>query len=136
MKDNRLINYFKDSFQELNKVSWPTKNQAIKLTFIVLGFIFAMAIVFGIFDFIFNTGYRELIKLRPAQPAVVPEDAAPIEFDTSAFDVTDAEGNPIPIEIEPSDGETLSTDVTETEGDATNAEGEEAEPTEEAEPIQ
>jgi len=134
MKENRLINYFKDSFQELNKVSWPTKNQAIKLTFIVLGFIFAMAIVFGIFDFIFNTGYRELIKLRPAQPAVVPEDAAPIEFDSSAFDVTDAEGNPIPIEIEPSDGETLSTEAN--EGEATETEGEEAEPTEEAAPIQ
>jgi len=112
-KDNALIRYIKDSISELNKVTWPTKNQAIKLTFIVLGFILATAILLGIFDYVFNIGFRELIKLRPPTPIseqvievggdevtdelVIEEqpteEDSGFEFDTSGLTITDSEGN-------------------------------------------
>jgi preprotein translocase SecE subunit len=101
MKENALINYFKDSFSELNKVTWPTKNQAVRLTFIVLGFIFASALALGFFDFIFNFGYKYLIQLSPAKPIIqqdasVPADTAlPIGGDNSGLKITDQNGNPI-----------------------------------------
>ena len=63
MSTNKITQYFTDSFQELRKVTWPTKNQAIKMTAIVLGFCFFMAIVIGLMDGLFNWGYKYLISI-------------------------------------------------------------------------
>jgi len=63
MSINKITQYFTDSFQELRKVTWPTKNQAIKLTAIVLGFCVFMAIVIGVIDGVFNWGYKYLISI-------------------------------------------------------------------------
>ncbi|HBB02687.1 MAG: hypothetical protein US89_C0005G0100 [Candidatus Peregrinibacteria bacterium GW2011_GWF2_38_29] len=63
IKNNALVNYFKDSWVELRKVTWPTKNKAIKLAMIVLGFCFGAALLFSILDFLFNTGYQYLLKI-------------------------------------------------------------------------
>ncbi|GEM_PF-222738 len=57
-----LLNYFQESFQELKKVTWPTRNQAIRLTAIVLGFCFVAAAVMGVLDLAFNQGYRLLVN--------------------------------------------------------------------------
>jgi preprotein translocase subunit SecE len=58
-----LVAYFQDSFQELKRVTWPTKQQAIKLTLLVLGFCLLAAIFIGLFDLLFNYGYYQLIQL-------------------------------------------------------------------------
>ena len=63
MKENLVTNYVKSSFVELSKVTWPTKNQAIKLTMIVLGFCLVVAIVLGTVDYLFNQGLTQLLKL-------------------------------------------------------------------------
>lgn len=63
MAKNSLIRYFTDSFSELRKVTWPTKNQAIRLTAIVLGFCLVMALVIGLIDGLFNAGYKYLLTL-------------------------------------------------------------------------
>jgi len=63
MSTNKIVRYFADSFSELRKVTWPTKNQAIKLTAIVLGFCLFMALVIGVIDFLFNSGYKYLINI-------------------------------------------------------------------------
>jgi preprotein translocase subunit SecE len=62
MKENALVKYFRDSFRELSKVTWPTKNQAIKITGIVLGFTLVFAAFLGLVDFIFRTGYLSLLN--------------------------------------------------------------------------
>ncbi|MBT3704731.1 preprotein translocase subunit SecE [Candidatus Peregrinibacteria bacterium] len=61
-KDNKLTNYVKDSLKELTKVTWPTKNQAVRLTIIVLGFVFVFAIFLAGTDFLANKGYAELLE--------------------------------------------------------------------------
>lgn len=58
-----ITNYFVNSWQELRKVTWPTKNQAIRLTAIVLGFCLFMALVIGVIDGLFNFGYKFLLTL-------------------------------------------------------------------------
>jgi len=63
MSKSKITQYFADSFQELRKVTWPTKNQAMKLTAIVLGFCLFMAVVVGLMDGLFNYGYQYLIKI-------------------------------------------------------------------------
>lgn len=62
LKDNALVNYFRESFEELGKVTWPTKNQAVRLTGIVLVFCLVAAIVIGVFDYGFNELYTYLLS--------------------------------------------------------------------------
>lgn len=61
-KKNRITDYFKGSLQELTKVTWPTKNQAVKLTIIVLGFTIVFALFLTLVDFAANKGYLELLN--------------------------------------------------------------------------
>jgi preprotein translocase SecE subunit len=49
-----LTKYFKESLEEFNHVSWPTRKQTIRLTILVIGFVILSSIFIGIFDFIFT----------------------------------------------------------------------------------
>lgn len=72
---NGVSAYFQDSVSELQKVTWPTKNQAIRLTIIVIIFCFLFSIFIGALDFAFNFGYRQLLifaqQVRP--PAAIED---------------------------------------------------------------
>jgi preprotein translocase SecE subunit len=56
-----IKNYFRSSLEELRKVTWPTKNRAIRLTVISLVFMLAAAAIVGVMDLFFNCGYSSLI---------------------------------------------------------------------------
>lgn len=60
---NAIKNYIRGSFEELTKVTWPTKNQAVKLTIIVLIFCLITAGLLGVLDFLFNEAYAYLLKI-------------------------------------------------------------------------
>jgi preprotein translocase SecE subunit len=64
MKENIITKYVKTSLEELTKVSWPTKNQAIKLTGIVLGFCLASTAFLTLVDYGFNELYTYLLTLH------------------------------------------------------------------------
>jgi preprotein translocase subunit SecE len=51
---NRLIRYFQDTGDELRKVAWPSREQAIRLTLIVLGTTAVTAIFLGSLDSFFR----------------------------------------------------------------------------------
>ncbi|MBP7670755.1 preprotein translocase subunit SecE [Candidatus Gracilibacteria bacterium] len=51
MKKNPVSNYIKESFEELHKVSWPTRQQAVKLTVIVLIFCAVVGVFLGLVDY-------------------------------------------------------------------------------------
>jgi preprotein translocase subunit SecE len=50
---SRLGEYLKETKGELKHVSWPTKNQAIIFTVIVVVFSLVVATILGAFDYIF-----------------------------------------------------------------------------------
>ena len=56
-----LINYLKDTRSEMNHVSWPTKNQTVNFTIIVLVVSIFVGILLGAFDLIFQTGLKTFI---------------------------------------------------------------------------
>jgi len=56
---NKLIQYIKDSKSELKKVVWPTKKQAWRHTWLVIGFSLALAAFLGLIDF----GLNRLLEL-------------------------------------------------------------------------
>ncbi len=51
---NALVRYFQETGDELRKVSWPTREQAIRLTMVVLGSTVAAAFFFGVLDYFFQ----------------------------------------------------------------------------------
>ncbi|MDO8183733.1 MAG: preprotein translocase subunit SecE [bacterium] len=55
----KLITYLKETRGELAHVNWPTREQAIAYTLIVIGISALVAILLGAFDFI----YTSIIKL-------------------------------------------------------------------------
>jgi preprotein translocase subunit SecE len=63
MAKNAVISYITNSIEELRKVTWPTRNQAIRLTVIVLGFSLFMAFVIAVIDGLFNAAYKFLLTL-------------------------------------------------------------------------
>lgn len=59
---NAITRYFKDSYQELHKVSWPTKNQAVRISAIVLGFSLVTAAFIGLLDYALTLGVTTFIQ--------------------------------------------------------------------------
>ena len=82
---NPIVGYVQESYDELKKVTWPTRNQAIRLTFIVIGFCIVLSAIVGVLDFGFNTGYRSLViyseKVVPPLPTA-PVQATPVTTTT------------------------------------------------------
>ncbi len=56
---NRITIFFRETVGELRKVNWPTRQEAINLTLIVLVVIAAMAIFLGVLDL----GFAEIFRL-------------------------------------------------------------------------
>ncbi len=50
----RIQRFFQETIGELRKVSWPTRREAIRLTWIVIGVIFVMALILGGLDFLYT----------------------------------------------------------------------------------
>jgi preprotein translocase SecE subunit len=49
-----FINYIKDTQAEMKHVSWPTRNQAVVFTVVVVLISIFVAFFLGFFDYIFN----------------------------------------------------------------------------------
>lgn len=56
---NTVVIYFRESLEELRHVRWPTQQQAVRLTVIVMIFIAITSILFGIID----AGFSEILRL-------------------------------------------------------------------------
>lgn len=52
-RENRIVQYFKETRAELRKVTWPTRQEALNLTGIVLAVTVFMAALLGLLDFLF-----------------------------------------------------------------------------------
>ena len=48
------LTYIHDSIEELHHVRWPTRQQAVRLSIIVLAFTLICSAAFGLIDFVFE----------------------------------------------------------------------------------
>ena len=60
-KENRIMQYFRETRAELRKVVWPTRDEAINLTVVVVVTIIAMSAFFGVIDYILTALFRFLL---------------------------------------------------------------------------
>ncbi|HVW66755.1 MAG TPA: preprotein translocase subunit SecE [Candidatus Peribacteraceae bacterium] len=60
---NALMTYINESLAELRHVRWPTRQQAVRLSIIVIGFTLLCAIFFGVVDFLLSMGLKYVLSL-------------------------------------------------------------------------
>ena len=58
---DRIVRYLKETRAEIKKVTWPTRQEAINLTGIVLAVTIFMATLLALLDFLFSKGFVLII---------------------------------------------------------------------------
>jgi preprotein translocase subunit SecE len=61
-KENRITQYVRETRAELRKVIWPTREEGINLTAIVVAAIVTMSLFFGTVDYLLTQLFRLLIS--------------------------------------------------------------------------
>lgn len=56
-----IKNYFLGSYAEMKKVTWPTKQQTINYSLLVIGLSLGLAFFFALLDYIFSMGIEKII---------------------------------------------------------------------------
>ena len=56
-----MANFLSETKQELNKVTWPSKNELWQATAVVITSTFIMAIFIGVIDFLLSAVMRALL---------------------------------------------------------------------------
>ena len=62
-QENRIVRYLRETRSEIRKVVWPTRQEAINLTIIVIVVTVAMSAILGLIDFIFARLFALLTAL-------------------------------------------------------------------------
>ena len=57
-----IARYFRELRSELNKVVWPTPNQVLKNTLIVLACVLVVGVFIWVFDFVAEFGITKLLE--------------------------------------------------------------------------
>lgn len=59
--ENRFVQFYRETVAELRKVVWPTRDEAIRLTGIVIAVVVAMSIFLGAIDAILTQILRFIL---------------------------------------------------------------------------
>jgi len=62
-KPNRIARFWRSTIGELRKVSWPTTQEAWRLTKVVLMVVLAMALLLGLLDFVFSRAIAAFVSI-------------------------------------------------------------------------
>jgi len=62
-KENAILRYFRQTWAELKKTSWPNRNEATKLTAIVASVTIVMSAVLGLVDWLFSLIFSLLVDV-------------------------------------------------------------------------
>lgn len=58
-----ISNYINEAVQELHQVRWPTRQQAIRLSIITIGFVAASSVLFGAMDYALSEAVMLILSL-------------------------------------------------------------------------
>ncbi|MDP1689528.1 MAG: preprotein translocase subunit SecE [bacterium] len=95
----RLKLFLQESRRELSRVNWPTREETMRLTGVVVAISLIIAIFLGAFDYIFYRGIQTLVNTKP----VVAPIESPLQATTTVSTTTGLPINFVPTDIK-SDG--------------------------------
>lgn len=58
-----ITTYFRDALEDLRQVRWPTHQQAVRFSGVVIGFTLICAIAFGMIDFVLSLALKGILSL-------------------------------------------------------------------------
>jgi preprotein translocase subunit SecE len=61
-KENRVVEYLRETRSELRKVVWPTREEATNLTMVVIAVMLVMSAAMGLVDYIFARLFELVIR--------------------------------------------------------------------------
>lgn len=61
---NPLGTYLKGAYEELKKVVWPSRQETIQHTLVVIGLSLTLAVFLGAVDYLLNLGLERLLLSR------------------------------------------------------------------------
>jgi preprotein translocase subunit SecE len=59
---NAIVTYIRESLEELRKVRWPTRRQAVRLSVITVVFVIASSLFFGLVDMLFSQAMTAFLR--------------------------------------------------------------------------
>lgn len=59
---DKITKYLSDTAAELKQVTWPTQQQAMFYTVLVIGISVVVSLFIGLFDYIFSQGVSSIIN--------------------------------------------------------------------------
>ncbi len=62
LTNNAITTYIADSYPEMKKVVWPTRQETINHTLLVIAISLGIAAFIGVVDYILNLGIEQLIR--------------------------------------------------------------------------
>ncbi len=63
LANNAVVNYFRSSYEELKKVTWPSKAATVRYSIAVIVMCAVVAAYFGGIDWLLNKGLEALITV-------------------------------------------------------------------------
>ena len=94
------FNYIRSAKAELEKVTWPSRDEVIRYSALVIVSCVILAAFFAALDLGLNKGVTALLNRRPAAPSAPA--TTPVTPDLqSGIEALDANGNPIDVQVTP-----------------------------------
>lgn len=62
-RENPITRFVKETRSEIRKVTWPTREEALNMTTIVVAVTLTMAAGLGVLDYVFTQLFRQLVAL-------------------------------------------------------------------------
>ncbi|MDO8584425.1 MAG: preprotein translocase subunit SecE [bacterium] len=108
---DRVVNYFRSSKSELQKVSWPTKQETVRYSLLIIGISIVVAVFFLLLDTGLQDGVTAMLKLRTTNaPTVTTGEPVTPSVQTSpvGIEAVDESGQPAAVQVtpEPINGQT------------------------------
>lgn len=63
LTNNAVVKYFREAKEELAKVTWPTKQETLRYSLIVIAMCVGVAAYFGLLDWLLNRGLEALVSI-------------------------------------------------------------------------
>jgi preprotein translocase subunit SecE len=63
-KENRVAKYLLEAKEELGKVIWPSREQIVTHSLLVIGISIGMAAYFGLVDWLLSKGLEQILTFR------------------------------------------------------------------------
>jgi len=84
---NKLIAYLRDSFEELKKVTWPTRSQTVNYSLAVVALSLIVAIFIGGLDYGFSVGIEKILTWKQTSAPAADATTQPIQVNPNDIQV-------------------------------------------------